>query len=168
MNAIQKITVSYDEQEDRLHLACEDEAGQVQSLWLTQRLTNRLAVALVSQLDGTMAHLPDCHARETVQGWEQSVARALLSPSSPVQSVAAVPYGLVNSIDISHTNGSFTLVFRWPEQNALAVTMNAFPLRQWLSIIHETCVKAGWPLEIWPAWIRESVLPVQGRGAALH
>jgi len=167
MSAIQKITVRYDEQEDRLHFACEDEAGQVQSLWLTQRLTNRLAGALLSKLDGTMAHLPN-GARETVQGWEQSAARALLSPSSPVQSVAAVPYGLVNSIDISHTDGSFTLVFRWPEQSALALTMNALPLRQWLSIIHETYVKAGWPLEIWPVWIRESVLPVQGQGAALH
>jgi hypothetical protein len=167
MNAIQKITVSYVEQEDRLHFACEDAGGQVQSLWLTQRLTNRLAVALLSQLDGTMAHLPS-GARETFQGWEQSAARALLSPSSPVQSVAAVAYGLVNSIDISHTDGSFTLVFRWPEQNALAVTMNALPLRQWLSIIQETYVKAGWPLEIWPVWIRESVLPVQGQGAALH
>ncbi len=167
MNAIQKITVSYDEQEDRLHFACEDEAGQVQSLWLTQRLTNRLVGALLSKLDGTMAHLPN-DARETVQGWEQSAARTLLSPSSPVQSVAAAPYGLVNSIDISHTDGSFTLMFRWPEQNALALTMNALPLRQWLSIIHDTYVKAGWPLEIWPAWIRESVLPVQGRAAALH
>ena len=173
MNTIHKITVSYDEQEDRLHFACEEAAGKVQGLWLTQRLANRLVMALFSQLDGAVAYLPDVCARETVQAWEQSAARVqlTLNPSTPVPGSTVKTNGLVTSIDISQTDGNFKLVFRWPENHAAVLTLNSIVLRQWLAIVHDTYAKAEWLCAgVWPSWFETAnqTNMVNPDGVSLH
>ncbi len=171
MKAIEKVTVSYHEHEDRLHFACADNVGEVQGLWLTQRLGNRLIVALLAQLDGALAHLPNEYARETVQTWELSSARAQLMPACPVQSKTPVQNDLVTSVDISHANDVFELVFRGAENSASLLNMNKTALRQWLHIVHQHYRQAGWHCtEIWPAWFdaEENTPRPVVPGRALH
>ena len=160
-----RITVGYSEEEDRIELACRYETGAVQVLWLTRRLCDRLVEALVARLQ-TPGRLDPLSAN-TLQSWELSAAKAALVPENPVSESGASRV-LVNSIDLSQENGRFRLLFRWREGSALLI-LDDTSLRQWLSIVHETYVKAQWGSGVWPAWFAPaSASPDASSGMALH
>lgn len=154
MNTIQKVTTSYNEQEDRLHLAYQDEEGRAQGLWLTQRLTSRLVQVLLAQLDDSIATLPDSSAREAVQAWEMSAARAQMEQINPVEGAALSEPALVTSVDINRAGPAYTLIFRWREnQSAALILSGSTALRQWLGILHQHYRMAQWSCNgLWPSW----------------
>lgn len=157
--AIEKITLAYDEREDRLRLAVQDAQGQSLALWLTQRLANRLARALVNRLDAgldapTLKH--QAEARAVLQGWEQAAAQAQFAPCEPVRNAEDMPHGLIDSIDIGERGAATQLVLRWPGGHAATLVLAAVPLRQWLGMLHQQYAQAGWPGDgVWPAWLAE-------------
>jgi hypothetical protein len=164
--AIQKITVGYDEQEDRLHLACEDAAGGVTALWLPQRLANRLVRALVAHLEG---ETEDRAMQDMLQAWHLSAAQAQQVPTAPVQGGTAPC--LVHSIDIGLLPNALQLSFRSAHGEAVVLGLDMTALRQWLAILHQHYAKAEWPCRgIWPEWFdaaRETAA-VPAAGAILH
>lgn len=166
----QKITLSYDEREDRLSLAIEDTDGQLLALWLTQRLANRLARALVGKLDSRLeadaAAAPrtasasanaaprPAPAKAALQGWEQAAAMAQFQPSAPVPNDAAAPRGLIHSVDLSDRGNATLLAFRWSADHAATLRLEASQLRQWLTMLYQNYLRAEWATAgVWPAWL---------------
>jgi len=48
------------------------------------------------------------------------------------------------------------------------VTLAARPLRQWLDIVHDAYRKAGWPLAVWPGWLRDGEAPADRSAVVVH
>lgn len=153
MDTISKITVTYDETEDRLRLAYQDAEGQSKGLWLTQRLVNRLVGALLASL-GAGADIGNAEA--ALRAWELSAARARLGKDVPVESPPAEQHHLVRAVDISHSGNGIRLVFRGIDAQVAALGIeDETVLRQWLDILHQQYRRADWPMGgLWPAWFK--------------
>jgi hypothetical protein len=55
------------------------------------------------------------------------------------------------------------------QENDATLTLQTQALRQWLGIVHSQYLKGGWPLSVWPEWIREAKATEAIRAAsALH
>lgn len=174
-HTVQKVTLAYDEQEDRLRLAMQDANGQLLTLWLTQRLANRLARVLVDRLDSRLLAVASIEGRQadahaTIQGWEQAVAMAQFEHSAPVRSDVSALQGLIHSIDISERGDTTVLVFRWPADDTATLALEASHLRQWLAILYQDYGRAQWPTaEVWPAWMVDPATAVaQPSSGILH
>ncbi len=154
---IQKLTVSYDEREDRLLLAAQCEGGEAQGLWLTQRLTRPLVKVLLSRLDDAISpdkdRLREDH-RSVMQAWEQSAAAIRQAHPEPVTVSRDDAHGLIDTVNGGClANGDFQLIFHWPEGNALSFPVSSTAMRQWLGILHQQYRRADWPVAgVWPAW----------------
>jgi hypothetical protein len=171
ISTIHRITVSYDEHEDRLQLATEDSEGNVLALWLTQRLANRLVAVLLAGLAQATAGHSDASTGATIQAWEQSAAYAQHSPQPPVQSTGPVTRSLITSADISQADGQFRLVLRWPDDKAVVLPLDSTALRQWLGVVYGRYRQAEWPCNgLWPDWIeRQDHIATTGpAGKSLH
>jgi len=154
---IQRLTLSYDEREDRLLLAAQCEDGKSQGLWLTQRLTRPLVKVLLSRLDESIspgaARMGEDH-RLAMQTWEQSAAGIGQAHAEPVTVSREGAHGLIDTVNVvCLSNGDFQLVFHWPEKNALSFPVSATAMRQWLGILRQQYRRADWPAAgVWPAW----------------
>lgn len=158
MRKVDKVTVLYDEAEDRLHLRAQDPAGAVKACWVTQRMANRLVRALVQRLaqeaiPGAIATEP---APPRLQALEQAAAQMQMPRVAPVKVEASTDASpaLVNSLEIGRTRGGrHAIVFRWGVDQTVQLTLDSTRLRQWLGIVHGLYVKADWRVDgVWPAW----------------
>lgn len=169
MKQLLRITTQYVDVQDRIRLSGEVQAGDALVVWLTHRLLNRLLPGLLGWLENQSgggavnAMLPGYHT-DAVQGFAQQAARAQLAKQPPVQAEGASPHWLLVSVDLTHTAQSVALVFKGEDAHArVGLTLTTQPLRQWVNIVHDQYLQAGWSMEVWPAWITESaVQPVQG------
>jgi len=105
---------------------------------------------------------------DVLHGFHLQAARAELAPLAPVRSVAGSAEWLAQAVDIARTEHALHLSFRSPDGKSATLLMEAKPLRQWLSIVYEAYLKAEWPLDVWPAWLQESVLPADKHAGAFH
>jgi hypothetical protein len=169
MSQLERITTEYVEAEDRIRLSGEGLPGETLVLWLSQRLLKRLLPHLLAWLEqqsgaGEAPQVPAYHI-DAVQGFAQEVARAALMPQAPVQTSPACSHWLAVSVDIAPTPQDLHLTFKGAEPTAQAqLRMGAQPLRQWLGIVHDSYLKAGWPLDGWPDWMAAGSRP----GGAPH
>ncbi len=162
---LQRITLRYDELEDRLRLSGEGPGGEVVAMWLTRRLLDRLLPVLFGWLerqDGGAA------IDGLLQEFAQQAARATLEPQAPVDAAGQAPAWLVRAIDVTPGEATLRLAFRDEARAPVgAVDFEARPLRQWLAILQAQFTRAGWSTEAWPAWMAGSVAATP-QGAALH
>ncbi len=170
---IQKLTVSYDEREDRLFLAAQCENGQAQGLWLTQRLANPLIKVLLQRLGDVVAVGKAAHQQMALQAWEQSAAHVQqyrAGRNEPVSVPPGAQHGLIDTVNVvCHANGDFHLIFRWPQEHSLAFPMTATAMRQWLGILREQYRRADWAGKgIWPAWFEAAQLESAGDASVVH
>ena len=170
MPVAHKLSQVYDSVEDRILLLSEDAEGAVCRLWLTQRMTNKVVLALVKWLgEQSASHLPQVPA-ETAQTWNQAAAVSQFIPSAPVEvavsspsaASAATPLsvaaeGLVRSVDVQRSGESYMLIFHLGSEPTLASPFSAVELRQWLSILHGLYQAAGWSMEAWPSWMENPI-----------
>lgn len=172
MPALQKITTTYSEHEDRLCLSGELAAGGTQVLWLTQRMTNRLVQALTGWLEseggGALAAMPT----DLRQSWMQEVALRNREPAAPVRAAPDAPSLRPVSVDLSRNGNGYVIAFRdrieaQEEADLPTLTLSSVQLRQWLAIVRTLYATAGWPPECWPTWLETG--PAASRPAAcLH
>lgn len=155
---LQRVTTEFVEAEDRLRLAGATADGQV-VLWLTRRLLERLLPALLKWLEGAApAVSASPSVREFQQQWAQASAMAALQPVAAVAVAtdAVVLSGLVTSVRVAVSASAVSLTLKDEAQGLEAVLpMTAANLRQWLQVVLRQYVRAEWPLELWPAWLRE-------------
>lgn len=152
MIILQRITTTYSEQEDRIRLIGETDDGKM-VIWLTQRLSQRLLPLLVQWMEKQRA-VP---RRSLTQfNFGQQRVQATDPTPAPLQS------WLTTSIDISTSDKQVVLTFRHDDGQAAQISLAATPLWQWLEIFHEIYLQAGWPMEIWPAWMAGSTSVFKG------
>ena len=153
MSPIHKFSLHYDPAEDRLAWDTEDTGGATTRLWLTQRLCRGLVGAILPLIEARLDAPPQHQA--TVQSWEQAAAMADFGKTPPVQTRAESVTGLVSAVHITPTTEGFDLTFDFGagEQRTVGVVLAA--VRQTLDVLHRLSISAGWPQDIWPAWIAQ-------------
>lgn len=165
-HTLQRITTEYSEAEDRIRLA--GEAGEkTVMLWLTQRLTSRLVPHLCQWLDQRVGATL---LTEVKQEFAQQKARAELAPQPPVRADAETQGVLVHSVDLKSLRAGMGLQFKDANGDVIAsLQLQPRPLRQWLNIVYDQYLLAGWPTTVWPTWVTEAK-PSQtsNRAAVLH
>ncbi|KFE57147.1 hypothetical protein [Pseudomonas syringae] len=157
---LKRITTEMHDLEDRMQLTGELTSGEPVVLWMTQRLVKRLVPHLLTWLQpaaptGKSAVVADYHTA-AVQSFAQQAALAQLPEQSAVQATPQHSAWLIETIDVTRTEEIIALTFKSGEQQA-TLLMAPQPLRQWLAILHDQCVKGEWALEIWPEWILDSI-----------
>jgi hypothetical protein len=75
---------------------------------------------------------------------------------------------LARSVDLTQFDQAVRLTFRGAEAQEATMLLAAKLLRQWLGIIHDGYIKAAWPLDVWPGWLRESSPPTDPQALVLH
>lgn len=90
---IETFTLRFDAMEDRLRLDATDKAGQIEGIWLTQRLTNKLVAALAQDLDRELAHSLTARTLDDPQQTAQA-ERPAAPPKAPPPQVAAALQGM--------------------------------------------------------------------------
>lgn len=182
MLELQRITTEFIDHEDRIRLCGEVGANQSVVMWLTQRLLDRLVPFLLNWLEqqtGVSAGVGADVRTEVVNSFAQQAALASMTHQAPVQAHMAQQAWLVHAVDVTVNQDVVRLTFKGagPAQQGASVSMQAQPLRQWLGILHEQCLRAGWasasadhtgPRSIWPEWMQKRQTGSGGGVALLH
>lgn len=162
--SLERITTKYIDVEDRIQLSGQTGSSAPVVIWLTQRLLQRLIPVVLKDLERQRQGL----LAEVLQGFAQQAARAGTVPQAPVQFNDRSPAWLAHEVDVTQSKTTLQLVFHGVEGQTAVLALAVDPLRQWLNILYDACLKAEWPHDVWPAWIRESVLPVSPQPMLLH
>lgn len=168
MTGLQRITTEYVDTEDRIRLAGELTAGEVLTLWLTQRLLNRLIPHLCRWLEQHTGNAPLAELRQEIA---QQKVRSELEPQAPVRAGAQVQGVLIHSVDLKAAKAGMALLFKdVAGQEVARLQLPRKPLRQWLSILHGQYRLAAWPTCVWPAWVEEAQVGLmpKNRSVVLH
>lgn len=152
MADLQRITTEYLPLEDRVRLAGEVGEGEPVVLWLTQRLLQRLLPLLLRWLEPQGA---DPLRAEMEYHFTQEAARAAPAQPEPVRAPVASAGVVVESVDVEHSDDMMRLVFKRDGAELAELVLAAPQLRLWLGILHRAYGNAQWPLEVWPAWLRQ-------------
>jgi len=155
MFVIEKFTHSYDKTEDRISLTCQDSAGEVVRLWLTQRLLLRLTEVLVKFLDDELNSERAGRFVSDMHEFEQSAALSGLKGQAPVKSDALREDVLVTAVDLTPLAKGYRLIFRREADRVAGIVFSRVTLRQFLGILYRLFGKAGWPRHAWPAWFSQ-------------
>lgn len=181
MIAVQKFTLGYDKLQDRISLTARGPGEEVILLWLTQRLLNRLAQALIRCLDqeletavsvgsvaecaagqqhaSLLAPQPKNTARERIipqlHAMEQSAAQSIHRPERPVQALLPVEGFLVTTLQLTQVPKGYLIVCRWADDGAARLAMDSIQLRQFMGMLYRVVVSADWPQQLWPAWFSQ-------------
>jgi hypothetical protein len=166
---LKRITTQYIPFEDRIRLTGADEGGSTLTLWLTQRLINRLVVPLCDGLDKQIsptppkqtgaAAVPSLQAH-MVQTFAQQKAAAELPKGGPVVLAPQSPAWLVETVVIKNMKNNIRMTFKGLEAPQQAeLTLSSFELRQWLGIVFKQYKSAAWATQVWPAWVEEASMP---------
>ncbi len=148
-SVLKRATTKYVPHEDRIRLTGENVSGQIAEMWLTQRLLNRM----VPHLCGWLVRRGD----EALQDFAQQKAVAGLQRQPPVRSSEDAESMLVREIDVKTAKAGLVLTFKGgPDEIAGLFQLSPRALRQWLSILHDQYVQAGWPIGLWPDWVAEA------------
>ncbi len=175
MSSASRFTTEFIDFEDRLRISAAVTEQQVDVVWLTRRLLDRLVTHLGKQLEQTLSAEPRPEAASMRQSFEQQAAVASYqqqsqqqpTPRVDGQSAAFRHEWLVIEVDITPHAQGIGLRFRGrTAEQVLQLTMTAVQLRQWLAIIHSQYVKAQWPMDAWPTWVNDQdIQSVPGESA---
>lgn len=170
MPELTRLTTEFVPIEDRIRITGESGPENITiTLWLTQRLANHLVPHLCAWLEKKTGS--DMRG-EIMQSFAQQAALAAIEPQPPVQAGEESTNGLVRSMNIQTGDEGVRLIFGLMDErqeNDATLTLQTQALRQWLGIVHSQYLKGGWPLSVWPEWIREAKATEAIRAAsALH
>lgn len=152
MLELTRFTTSFSETEDRIQLSGTSDDGQTWTLWLTQRLLNRLIPHLCKQIG---PREPDERAT-LISSFEQMAAVQNIKPLPPVEKAATGTAFNVQAVRTEVAKGVVRIILKEREDGGgcfASITLREEPLRQWLAILYGQYQKADWSLNPWPAWI---------------
>lgn len=157
---IHKISQRYNQREDRIETAIQNESGKIIRLWLTQRLANRMVAVLVKWL-------PEMQELSTVE-----VAAKVAEPSSKTSEKAANPStqkqseqpskdqsvdfntpgeeGLLLSVDMSQQQKDYLLTFKWGVTGVASIKMGIEQLNSFIEGLIQLYRAAQWDLKVFP------------------
>lgn len=158
---LQRVTSEYIETEDRIRL--NGLANQaVTSIWLSRRLADRLVNPLVQWLEKQQPQ-PTAEERENFLNFAQHAAqeatRQEASPPVTAEKQASENW-LALTIQVQSDTQALTMIFCGiDDPQKIALKMQPDQLRQWLDILYRTYLRAEWPTELWPDWIKNNTPP---------
>lgn len=161
---LKRIATEYIPLEDRIRLRGEVSESEMLAVWLTQRMLRGLLPILVRRLEGPTR---TSSQPEIVQGYMQEAAKAAQKPQSPMKADPGGETWLPSTIEVSQSEKAVRLTFRRTDGETARLILNSDQVRQWLSVLHRAWSKAGWPPDVWPAWIKQPDQSAQ-RPATLH
>lgn len=163
MSKIQRFSLIYDVAEDRIAWDSEDTEGATTRLWLTQRLCRGMVGAILPMLQvEPAAPEPVAIQRQAaVQSWEQAAAMADFGKVPGVRPRPQTVVGLVKAIHIRPSADRLDLTFDFGADDSRTIGASQPAVRQMLTVLHRLHGVAGWPMDIWPAWIEGPQGPPQ-------
>lgn len=150
---LQRITTQYHEVEDRIRLSGQDTYGRGIVIWLTLRLMQRLIPSLTQWLEKQYDFTPGA---DILLGFAQQAAKAELKAEAPVHVDEDSTEWVASVLDLAYFDQAVRLTFNDSERCTAVMILETKPLRQWLAIVLDVYIKAGWPLDAWPHWMREN------------
>lgn len=165
---LQRVTVAFNEVEDRLSLTGSQADGAVLVVWLTQRMLDRLVPHLCQWLEarepitssGTTPRAAVVHTMSQ----QRALSRLSDQREAPVVPTAETRSWLATAVDVRAHEHVVMLVLRTEQAEQRAqLSMQPLLLRQWLAIVLQQYQRGGWSLSAWPEWMLES----QSGGAAV-
>lgn len=153
METINRLTTRFVDLEDRIQVTGATATGRSVTLWLPQRLLNRVVPALCKRLAPSEGKDVGTKVKNS---FAQQAAIHSMSPQPAVQSDPASDAFTIRSISIRiHADVTEVIFHDRVEQDGscFSVTLDDQFLRQWLSILHVQYVKAEWSLQPWPEWV---------------
>lgn len=165
---IQRMSVRYDGLEDRIALDIASEQGRVARLWLTRHGTDTMVRTTAAQVESyATAQLAKARVapsdadqiRQSALAARQLTARLTQRNATAVELTPGSTEHLVTGFAMPAHKHGIQLDFRCrPEVNARVVLQSA-ELFQWLGALQRQYQRAGWALDVWPAWLSQR--PVQ-------
>ncbi len=160
--AIHTVTMSFNAMEDRIAMDSADQKGQIERLWLSRRLLDKLIPTLADQLEVNSNHqIPT----ELEQSLAQEKAELDKKHSEAVKVEARNPSWLVTSVQVGRNENEFQLLFLGENDFEPSTYSNqarfdlAIPnLRQWLNAVYQIYLKAEWETKAFPRWINDKNL----------
>ena len=146
VHKVRRMSNLYVPAQDRFRLAAEMDDGQVQVLWLTQRLLRLMLTPLADHFGKSPAPSVEQKARRS---YAELMHKVRGKGGPPLASLAVSREWLVENIDIRFSP-TVCFVFKGQEGEVVSMDMDPLKLRQWLGILHRKSVKAGWPDALWP------------------
>jgi len=161
---IERVNTEYDPFEDRIKLIVGTKDDDTYIIWLTQKLLRKVFTHLFKWLAEHLPESPasrskDAQVANQLQDFAQQNAMANMRPGKPVDSQNTSRTWLVREMDIRKLEQGVVLVFKDEEHREACLPLNSQQLRQWLVVVYHHWVKAEWPVDLWPQWIRKSVEP---------
>lgn len=167
MSAFVRFSLFYDLAEDRLAWDGVDADDAVTRLWLTQRLCRGMIEALIPRLPKPKAAEMAPEHEPTVQSWEQQAAMSEFGKTPGVRVQPESVAGLVRTVHIRPGAEAVTFVFELGLEEDRSITLSSAGVRQMLALFHELHKAAGWPLDLFPAWVSQPADP-QAAAPALN
>ncbi|MFA5546954.1 MAG: hypothetical protein WDA10_00305 [Porticoccaceae bacterium] len=161
---LEKVTLLYVVEEDRIKLQGQTKGNDKITLWFTQRLFLRLIPMLIRHLDQRVdveSDLPrkvsSPSQRAAMQSFLQDKAMAGRGAAAPVV-IDDQPLidQLVVTLDLSQQRRGVVLKFPVEGERLVALPLTQDYIRHWLSVVYGLFVKASWPLDVWPEWVKEA------------
>lgn len=163
---LQRMTTEYIEAEDRLRMTGELVSGETPVLWLSQRLLLRLLPHLLLWLERQRG---TAFPADIEQSFELRAASQSLGHEAPVQAADHSRQWLVIAVDMNAAGPILHLTFRGVNSaESVALKLQPFALRQWLSIVHVLWNQAQWPASLWPEWMAQTEARREADKRALH
>ena len=160
MSSLKRITIEYNEQEDRISLAGLTQSGQTVTMWITMRLMSRLIIHCLGLLErGSLEpkKIPteNPKSKESNQNFVQKSAEEQIVKETPVEMSVDSPEHLIIEIDVTNTGSGLSIIFKGEPDSVHDIFFNGEQLRQWLAMLYTVWQKAEWPKAIWPAWMEK-------------
>ena len=150
MLELERITVVYSEDQDRIAINAAVRDGGIARLWLTQRLANRLIPALINLIK---PRHEDPTYVDIMAGVAQQRAVARQEPQTPVKVTEPNHEWLINKIDLQMPPSGTVIIFYDASGQSARVIFQGDLLRQWLSILQRAYTGAEWRGTDWPDWM---------------
>ncbi len=169
MAEIYRYSLLYDMAEDRIAWDTIDREGATTRLWLTQRLSKDLVVALLPMLQTALPPMEQQQRspqREAaVQSFEQAAAMSSFGRTPGVVAAPGASAGLVRKVHLKPNPQGVDLTFEFGPDQTRTIGSPHESVRQTLTVFRRLWVAAGWPMDIWPNWMAEELAPGAPDGA---
>lgn len=171
---LNKITVNYAADEDRLCLTAAAGEDQTVIYWITRRMLGVMLTPMFKWLEshaakglGNNEPLVE-RSRDARLAMAQSKAQSSMQEETPVKAMPDSISHLLTSVDVKTEATRFLLLFPVTEQQKGIIPFEQESMLQWLNIIHRIAAQASWDLPQWPNWFVEGNSPVKTDKQALH
>ena len=147
-----KVSLTYSPVEDRIRMTGQVNESDSRVFWLTLRICQKLVNAVGNFVEKASS-IPTGSDKELVLSFQQSAAMVRKAPSEPVVPPENASPSLIERVDVAYRKEQVLLSFLVPDGTAAQFALTVQQARQWLGILRNQYRQAGWPMDVWPAWI---------------